>query len=127
MSIYTVTVEHQIRMDKNLSELFGIEPNTNFEEYSFEHVASRGYFQSRVKGMPSNNKGVPMSLERLETHRKAMLGHRVSDETKAKMSAAKRGKSPKQNSYIAVCPHCGKEGQRVALGRWHFDNCKQRK
>lgn len=22
------------------------------------------------------------------------------------------------------CPHCGKQGQLVALKRWHFDNCK---
>ena len=22
------------------------------------------------------------------------------------------------------CPHCKKQGQLVALKRWHFDNCK---
>lgn len=23
------------------------------------------------------------------------------------------------------CPHCGKEGQRATMGRWHFSNCKE--
>jgi hypothetical protein len=24
-----------------------------------------------------------------------------------------------------ICPHCGLSGQRSAMKRWHFDNCKQ--
>lgn len=24
------------------------------------------------------------------------------------------------------CPHCGKEGSKVVMQRWHFDNCKKR-
>lgn len=127
MTTYNITVEHQKLMDENLSQIFSIEPQRQYEEYSIQWIGNKGYFQPRVKGMPANNKGIPMTPERLEIHRKAMIGHKVSDEAKAKMSAAKKGKSPKHNSYVAVCPHCGKVGQRVALGRWHFDNCKERK
>lgn len=25
---------------------------------------------------------------------------------------------------ISICPHCQKEGQKRAMKRWHFDNCK---
>jgi len=25
-----------------------------------------------------------------------------------------------------TCPHCGKTGQKIIMGRWHFDNCKYR-
>ena len=24
------------------------------------------------------------------------------------------------------CPHCDKEGQKLAMKRWHFNNCKQK-
>jgi hypothetical protein len=29
-----------------------------------------------------------------------------------------------RNKVRASCPHCGKEGQRIAMLRFHFDNCK---
>lgn len=31
----------------------------------------------------------------------------------------------KRNSKQAVCPHCGKKGQFVAMQRFHFDRCEQ--
>lgn len=24
---------------------------------------------------------------------------------------------------LSTCPHCSKTGQKIAMGRWHFDNC----
>lgn len=30
----------------------------------------------------------------------------------------------KRNKVQAVCPHCGKNGQRTNMLRWHFDNCR---
>jgi predicted GIY-YIG superfamily endonuclease len=27
----------------------------------------------------------------------------------------------------AICPHCGKEGLRMNMKRWHFDNCRHKK
>jgi hypothetical protein len=29
-----------------------------------------------------------------------------------------------RNSEKAVCPHCKKEGQMIAMKRWHFEKCK---
>lgn len=26
-----------------------------------------------------------------------------------------------------VCPHCGKSGGINIMGRWHFENCKEKK
>jgi hypothetical protein len=28
------------------------------------------------------------------------------------------------NKLQVVCPHCGKTGQKRAMARWHFDNCR---
>jgi hypothetical protein len=47
-------------------------------------------------------------------------GKHLSEETKDKIRLANKGKK----KPLVVCPHCGKEGGRGAMGRWHFDNCK---
>lgn len=51
-------------------------------------------------------------------NRKGVL---LSDETKRKMSASKKGAQK-----IKKCPHCGKSGGLSNMTRWHFDNCKLR-
>ena len=43
-----------------------------------------------------------------------------SDETKLKMSLAKKG----IEQPAMECPHCKKIGKSNAMKRWHFDNCK---
>jgi hypothetical protein len=45
----------------------------------------------------------------------------ISEETRARMSASKRG-APKPR---ATCPHCGVEQSAGALKRFHLDKCKE--
>lgn len=45
----------------------------------------------------------------------------LSEEHKAKISEATKGKS----KPIITCPHCGKKGGKPAMSRFHFDNCKE--
>lgn len=47
----------------------------------------------------------------------SMLGKTQSETQKAMMREVAK--------IQVACPHCGKEGQRAAMGRWHFDNCKE--
>lgn len=46
-----------------------------------------------------------------------MLGKTQSQKQKDMMKEAAK--------IQVTCPHCGKEGQRAAMGRWHFNNCKE--
>lgn len=39
-------------------------------------------------------------------------------------SEARRYRAIERNKIQSKCPHCGKEGQRINMLRWHFDNCK---
>lgn len=41
--------------------------------------------------------------------------------------ASKSAKQKGQKRPIVTCPHCGKQGADRIMGRWHFDNCKQKK
>lgn len=50
------------------------------------------------------------------------IGKKASDETKLNMSIARQGKKIKPCS-IVICPHCGKDGDKRNMVRWHFDNC----
>ena len=65
-----------------------------------------------------------------------------SDESRAKMSAAKKGKPGKPHNeehrakisasmkgipkpqQIITCPHCNKSGGEPQMKQWHFNNCK---
>ena len=51
-----------------------------------------------------------------------MKGRVQTDEARAKMSAAGRGK-PKPK---VECPHCKKQVAVNTAKRWHFDNCKDK-
>ena len=73
--------------------------------------------------MEDTNTNAPIN-KRLGRHWK------LSPETKARLSAIQRNKSKLQRQVSSErmlveveCPHCGKIGQRIAMLRWHFDNC----
>lgn len=79
------------------------------------------------KGVPKKypvwNKGVPGQG----------LGVPKSEEHRAKISAANKGKKknytsvPRGNKWeIIECPHCGKTGSKCIMPRWHFDRCKHK-
>lgn len=68
----------------------------------------------------------------------AWFGRKHTEETKLKISVAQKGrifseehkekmrkpKSVKPPKIIVNCPHCKKQGERRAMKRWHFNNCR---
>lgn len=52
-----------------------------------------------------------------------MYGKSPSDETRNKISESLKGKNKVPKEKI-VCPHCGTEGGKPVMKRFHFDNCK---
>lgn len=73
-------------------------------------------------------------------HRKENGSYIISDATRQRMTEAnrrprnKRGLTEVEMERLrihanteVVCPHCGKCGHRIVMGRWHFDKCKERK
>lgn len=66
-----------------------------------------------------------MSIETKEKISKSLNGYRHTDETKEKISAARKNRiGVKHPQKIVICPFCGKEGKKNAMNRWHFNNCK---
>ena len=102
---------------------------TSFEKkYGKKHVTSRLY--SMLKEEYAVYQG------------EIMIGFKHSKKAKRKMSVAMKGNTngranigrknteaqKKTTGYRtkSTCPHCMKTGQAAAMGRWHFDNCKEK-
>jgi hypothetical protein len=71
-----------------------------------------------------------MRKPKTEEHRKKLslsksgknhpnFGKKLSDKTKQKISKSNK------NAPNVVCPHCGTEGKKSPMIRWHFDNCRK--
>lgn len=60
----------------------------------------------------------------------------ISEDTRKKLSIAKKHKSVKSRhsnsshrgtiKEINYCPHCNKAGGKGAMQRWHFNNCREK-
>lgn len=72
-------------------------------------------------GKPGNRRGKKCSPETIEKIRNRVLPP-VTEATKEKIRQAHLGRKQE----LTVCPHCGKEGGKQTMPRWHFDNCKMK-
>jgi hypothetical protein len=97
-------------------------------------------------GCVPHNKGKKMSPEfckKLSIAKTGSVSPRksvvLSDETKAKISAANKGKvnseatlekirlaNTNRKHERVICPHCDTTGGITGMARWHFDNCRKR-
>lgn len=76
-----------------------------------------------IQNIAKASTGRIQSQEHIEKRLKAHIGALRSDETKQAISAALLGKTKGVLKPKVTCPHCGKEGGKPAMMRFHFDNC----
>jgi len=75
---------------------------------------------SYTKGKSPHNKGKPILPHVKEALLKYNIGKVISEETKAKMSLANKGRVfPK-----VKCTYCDKVGEIIPMKRWHMEKCK---
>lgn len=67
--------------------------------------------------------GKTHSIESLKKISEKLKGVKRTDEFKENLSTIYKGK-PKVK---VICPHCGQEGGKPIMARYHFNNCKHRK
>jgi len=59
--------------------------------------------------------------------RSASAAGKIGGRIGGKIAAAINNARPDHTSKVEVtCPYCGKRGQKMAMGRWHFNNCQYR-
>ena len=97
-----------------------------FEKYRVEHTQIHSKnMKGRVsptKGMKFGPQPASIRLKNSQSNIGKNLGKEPGNKNKPQpeyIKAKKRKPKP-----IATCPHCGTEGGKSAMARWHFDNCK---
>ena len=80
-------------------------------------MTNKKHSESTKKLMSEKAKGKAKSEEHKQNMKKPK-----SEEHKQKMSEAQKGVAKPK----VVCPHCGKEGGKPIMKRYHFENCKNK-
>ena len=93
--------------------------------YNLNIGGAGGSYKNHIKDLSFHKANVPDNVRK-----------KISDTLKGKSYITENGrqklreltltKDYKFMSTTSSCPHCDQEGQRVAMKRWHFDNCKKR-
>jgi hypothetical protein len=117
---------HYSQGDFNAANLIAMRFNTAYVKGYKRPLSEETKVKLRKPKLNKENYKKPKTEAHKETIRLARIGTKRSDDTKSKMSIKKLGKTPIQNLTQIICPFCKKEGQQIAMKRWHFNNCKER-
>jgi hypothetical protein len=127
--------ERKNEIRKHMSQRMAGDKNPRFGKSPFEYFTSEELYTHKLKlSQAMSGEGNPMhgvnqwehKPEKAKTEWREKIsastrGKPKSDETKARISESKKGKSlPK-----TTCPHCGKEGSGPNMTRYHFDKCQK--
>jgi hypothetical protein len=77
--------------------------------------------KKKIGDAQRGQKRKPLAEETKQKISNSRIGTSHSEDTKAKMSAVRRGVSKILN--LVTCPHCGKSGKGGNMTRYHFDKC----
>lgn len=115
---------HYLQGDFNAANLVATRFNREYIRGYKKPLSEETKTKLRKPKINKENYKKPKTEAHKQSIRLARIGTKRSDSTKLKMSIAKLGKTPSQNLIQTVCPFCKKEGQQIAMKRWHFSSCK---
>jgi hypothetical protein len=125
--VYCYLIESQLRPKEyigwNINKGGGFLPEIPWNKgikLNEEQLKKQFKIGELTKGKPAHNKGKPMLPHVKEALLKHNIGKKISQETKAKMSLAHKGKILEK----VECPYCKTIGGICSMKRWHFNNCR---
>lgn len=113
-----VTTELDKRVKKqSLIDFYVLEEHADIYEVSDREQELQNIYGYEVDDIPYWK-----SVQNIKLAHDAIRGKSKTKEHKRKLSEAEKGiTKPK-----IECPHCGKQGGKPIMNRWHFDNCKHK-
>jgi hypothetical protein len=125
--VYCYLIESQLRPKEyigwNINKGGGFLPETPWNKgikLNEKQLKKQFSLAEFVKENGAWNKGKTILPHVREAVIKHNTGKIISEETKAKMSLANKGRMFEK----VTCPHCNKIGGLTGMNRWHMDNCK---
>lgn len=127
-------------LEKLLNEGWNLGRTKHERRHASEETKKKISESQKLRTPPPRKRGNERSdAEKEASRRNAIVrkGRKMLPEQVAKSVASRTGKKlpPRSEEFkqkmrmkeikIVICPHCGKEGQMIIMGRWHFDKCKQ--
>lgn len=126
-----------------LNEHLNISPEERSEIISKSNVERwKSYSDDKRKEIINKNRNSNISTwssKELRANLSSKAKERIKNRTEAQIKQESENKSRSiknawntdsfkaQRAHMStkvVCPHCGKEGQKAAMSRYHFDRCK---
>jgi len=108
--------------EKAVGRKFGPTPESRKEKIRLANSGENNHFFGKTHSRKT--KKIMSEKKKGKTYEE-IYGAEVAAEKKRKTSAfiSERNKGPQKQ---VSCPHCNKTGGVVVMGRWHFDNCKNK-
>lgn len=122
--------EHRTKISKSKmgekNPMFGKKHTEEHKQYLSEmNVGEKNGFYGKTHSDDFKSKLSEYAKARVGEASNA-FGYEHTPETKEYLSSLHKGKPRAKPHEIVLCPHCGKEGIKPNMTRWHFDNCKNR-
>jgi hypothetical protein len=91
-----------------------------------EFATKGGYKQGKINGNNAVTSGQIIEFRKAATkaHKKSNWKHQKSIASLGGLASA--NSKNHVNKQKSICPHCNKEGNYVAMARWHMDKCKHK-
>lgn len=131
LGIY-LSAERALRFEVHYHEVLNVANHANF--FNLARQTTTGFYfnnTGRVQSVESNKARSEKQsgrkkfhsaegLQRIAKYQK--IDRQRSDEELTDL----RSNTLARNKQQTTCPHCGKNGQLVAMKRWHFDHCPKK-
>jgi hypothetical protein len=121
-------------MNKDIQKLIDDNKNKTYSKLSDESYNQFKEFAIKggLKQGKINGNNAVKSGQIVEARKAATLAHKNSNWKHQKSIASLGGKNSANNkNHVckkkSICPYCNKEGNYIAMVRWHGDNCKHKK
>lgn len=105
---------------------FNVKKHESFFNLSNQTTTKFVFANTGRTQTPESNKkrsAILKNRQHTEKSKQQMRQTQLTRERSQEETQSRRQHAEHQNKIRVICPHCGKEVQKNAGKRWHFDNC----
>lgn len=117
------------RVNKHIERMHNLWSGNSWRERSINNMKSVWTDEYKEKRLQDGSVGFPQEkIDRkkaVETRRSG-VGYSQNKGSKRSKETCELLSQKARNRERVECPHCGMKGAKPQMGRWHFNNCKEK-